>query len=133
MTESCQQRDLIRSGWFIAMWGWTAAAIAGQIVWPAANVWFSVALLLAWAAFCGFNARRCGRLHCYFTPPVLLLGALAILLLHFHLADFSGHWINLFLLTGVAFSCLAEIVFGRYFPRGQRPPEESTRDLRRHP
>ncbi len=114
MVESCEQRDLIRTKMFPMMLGPTAGLVAGQILWPQGSVVFSVALLLSWAAFCGMNARRCGRRHCYFTAPILLLGAAAVLLLHFDLVRFPGHWVNAFVLIGVLFSCVAEAVFGRY-------------------
>ncbi|MGH9815066.1 MAG: hypothetical protein ACRD6I_03215 [Candidatus Acidiferrales bacterium] len=121
MNENCRQKDLIRSQVFVGMLALTAALVAGQIFWHAAHDWFSVALLLSWAVFCATNARRCGRRHCYFTAPILALGALAILLLHFGLADFPGEWINVFVVAGVALACLAEAVLGEH--AGQ-PPQQ---------
>lgn len=112
--ENCRQRDLIRSRWLLLMLVMTAGTIAGQMLWPAANVWFSVGLLLSWAAFCGINARRCTRTHCYLTAPILLLGAVGILLLHFGVVHFPGYWINILIFGGIAVGCISEMVLGRY-------------------
>lgn len=114
MDESCKQRDLIRSKWLVLMLALTAGAVAGLVLWPSANVWFSVGLLLSWAAFCGVNARRCRRTHCYLTAPILFLGAVGVLLLHYGVVHFPGHWINVFIFGGVAIGCLAELAFGKY-------------------
>ncbi len=45
------------------------APIATTFVWAAAFAWMGVG--------CTLNARRCHRLHCYISAPVLFLGAVA--------------------------------------------------------
>jgi hypothetical protein len=53
--------------------GLIASLVAPSIAW-AAGAW---SLALAWmGAGCLVNARRCGRLHCFFSGPILLVGAL---------------------------------------------------------
>ncbi len=120
MSESCRQKDLIRSRLLLAMLGLSAALVAAQIFWRGAHDWFSIALLSSWAVFCAANARRCGRRHCYFTAPILAVSALAILLLELGVMDFPGYWINVFLIGGIALSCLAEMTFGAYFRSAQQ-------------
>lgn len=78
--EACAQRDLsARADSFLAVWGAPVVAgliasfVAPSIAW-AAGAW---SLVLAWmGAACLVNARRCGRLHCFFSGPILLVGAL---------------------------------------------------------
>ena len=42
---------------------------------------FALAATFGWAGTgCLLNARRCGRRHCFFSGPVLLLGAIAAVL-----------------------------------------------------
>ena len=60
------------------------------------------------------NARRCGRLHCYFTGPVFVLAAIYVALAA---ANVVPNRPGAFLLTVVAVSilaCLAELPLGRY-------------------
>ena len=114
MNEICQQKDLVRSKMFWLMWALTAVAVGGQIYWTAASPWFAAGLLLAWAAFCGINAQRCGRTHCYLTAPILFVGAVAMLLLHFEVIRFPGYWVNALVFGGIAIGCLTEMAFGKY-------------------
>jgi len=78
--EAYVRRDLsARAGSFLAVWGApvlvgiAASIFAPSITWSA-GAW---SLAFAWmGAACLINARRCGRLHCYFSGPILLAGAL---------------------------------------------------------
>lgn len=78
-TDKRARRDLsARAGSFLAIWGAPILiGVAGGLLAPtqswAAGVW---SIMFFWmGAACVFNARRCGRLHCYFAGPVLLAGA----------------------------------------------------------
>lgn len=70
--EACVRRDLSASiGSFLAVWGapvlagLIASLLSPSVAW-AAGAW---ALALAWmGGACQVNARRCGRLHCFFSP-----------------------------------------------------------------
>jgi len=55
-----------------------------QHYWPATIVLWMMIGSYAWMGVgCVINAARCGRLHCYLTGPVFLIGALAIALVGF--------------------------------------------------
>ncbi len=67
---------------------------------------------------CALNAWRCGRLHCYFTAPFLLVMAVSALLLGFGARGRSpAAWnvLSVVLIVGaLLFTWLPERVFGRY-------------------
>jgi hypothetical protein len=70
------------------------------------------------AAGCLINARRCGRIHCYFTGPFLSLMALASLSYGFGwlpLGSGGWNWIAGVTLAGaVILGCVPELLFGKY-------------------
>lgn len=64
---------------------------------------------------CVLNASRCGRLHCYFTGPLYLLGALASLLRGSGLIRLSWDDIGLTVLAGyLLLGRLPERIWGKY-------------------
>jgi hypothetical protein len=80
------------------------------VVWPTMLTFMGVACLL--------NARRCGRIHCYFTGPFFLLLALIGLLYGLDLLPLGARgWsmLSIALVVGsVALICVPEWLFGRY-------------------
>lgn len=68
---------------------------------------------------CVSNARRCGRVHCYFTGPYMLLFAIAFLIYGSGL--YRPAWVNISQLANVALwgTCLlwvvTELIFGKFF------------------
>ncbi len=85
----------------------------------AALSWPPVLLFMGGA--CLVNARRCGRLHCYFTGPYFLLLALVSLLYGLGVLPLGQHgwqWLCEALVIGaVALCCIPEWLFGRYRAR----------------
>ncbi|HEY2465371.1 MAG TPA: hypothetical protein VGI32_15030 [Steroidobacteraceae bacterium] len=78
-------------------------------VWAVAFAWMGVGCLL--------NARRCHRLHCYISGPVLLVGALAVGLLGVGAITPGPHTLNNTIsITSVLalFSFVPEVIWGRY-------------------
>ncbi|HEX3398626.1 MAG TPA: hypothetical protein VHS76_18110 [Steroidobacteraceae bacterium] len=78
-------------------------------VWAAALLWMGVGCLL--------NARRCHRLHCYFSGPVLLLGAVAVGLIGFDAVSLGPHAFNnaiSFTLLLALLSFVPEMFWGKY-------------------
>jgi hypothetical protein len=67
---------------------------------------------------CLLNASRCGRIHCYFTGPFFVLGAVASLGYGIGLLPFgpSGwKWIgDITIIGAIVLSCIPELVLGRY-------------------
>jgi hypothetical protein len=91
---------------------WLGLGLAGtSLVW--------VAGLTIMGLACVSNARRCGRVHCYFTGPWFLIAALAFVLYGFELVQPS--WLNftrlanITLFGGVALWILPELILGKYF------------------
>jgi hypothetical protein len=72
---------------------------------------------------CLLNARRCGRIHCYFTGP-FLIGAAAVALAYgagvFHVPDRRGwNWLGLIVLIGaLVLMTVPEAILGKYRKRG---------------
>jgi len=78
-------------------------------------------LLVFMGAACLVNARRCDRLHCYFTGPYFLLLA-AVSLFYglgiLPLGPRGWQWLNNALVVGaVVLCCIPEWVFGKYVRR----------------
>lgn len=119
--------DLFRSGVGILIWGVPVALLSVTanlgglypvIAWPLA--------LSFMGAACLFNARRCGRLHCYLTGPYFLLLALLSLLYGLGIIGLGKHgWSNLSLalvIGGAVLICVPEQLFGKYVRRRSVDP-----------
>jgi len=97
--------------------GWSADILkvprpAEPLVWSMALTWMG--------AGCALNARRCHRLHCYISAPVLFAGAAAVALIGLGLAPVapqaSGYVVDA-ALAAALLSFGAEAVFGKHFTR----------------
>ena len=72
---------------------------------------------LSWMSFaCLRNARHCGRMHCYFSGPFFLLGAVLTLTTAMRWTDvLTLNELGLFLLIGTPLVCiLPEVFWGTY-------------------
>jgi hypothetical protein len=81
--------------------------IAG--VWMVALGWMGIGCLL--------NARRCHRLHCYFSAPILLFGALVAGLIGFDVMTLGPHALSnaiSFTLVLALLSFVPEMIWGKY-------------------
>lgn len=118
----CVERDLsARTGSFIAIW-LAPIALAGLVTmsapsppWAAAIAWTAAFSWMGGA--CLLNARRCGRLHCYFSGPLLLIGALAALALGAGIVDLGPYGLTITVVATLALAALTygvELVWGRY-------------------
>lgn len=98
------------------IWGIPAAVLIMSPVRYLVIVWPIVLTLMGLA--CLLNARRCGRIHCYFTGPFLLLLALVGLLYGLDVVPLGPRgWpmLSIALVVGsVIFICVPEWFFGRY-------------------
>jgi hypothetical protein len=78
--EACARKDLSgRAGSFLTVWI-APIVLAGALSLADLSGLMSAAawtIAFAWmGAACLVNARRCGRLHCFFSGPILLAGAI---------------------------------------------------------
>lgn len=122
--SKCNERDLLSSRWAtLLLWvgPWVliistggTSSIIHAVVWTSA---FTVA-----GVACLVNARRCGRLHCFFTGPGFILAALASLLYGLDILPLGSHgwmWIldSTVVLTLFA-CCVLESLYGKYKTNG---------------
>ncbi len=121
-------RDLLsRRGTAILVYGAPTLAIvatSGQGVAEGARM---IVWTLAFAVMgiaCVVNAVRCGRVHCYFTGPFLLLLAAASLLHGLRVVSLGRNgwgWLGLVAIAGsVVFLTVPERLWGRYANRANR-------------
>ena len=82
--------------------------------WPAGRTWLWVTALVIAGSACVVNARRCGRLHCYITGPVLLFAGLYVVLARFGMLPLNPNRFLLILFVATVAACLMEIPLGRY-------------------
>jgi hypothetical protein len=78
-------------------------------VWAVAFAWMGIGCLL--------NARRCHRLHCYISGPILLLGAAAMGLLGLDAITLGPHGLNNTISITLVLALLSfvpEAIWGRY-------------------
>lgn len=115
------RRDLsARAGSYLAVWGApvlagaVASLVSPSVEW-AAGVW---SLALTWmGGACLVNARRCGRLHCFFSGPILLVGALLAGLIALRLLDAGAVSLGVIVVGALVLFGLTyavELAWGRY-------------------
>lgn len=120
--DDCARRDLsARTSSFLAIWLAPivlAALVAAFAPSPARSAPIAWAAALSWmGGACLLNARRCGRLHCYFSGPILLIGALAALALADGFVDVGAHGLTITVAVTLALASLTyglERIWGRY-------------------
>jgi hypothetical protein len=114
------QRDLLCSGmsgflfwclpWLVFALGWTVSPAWRTVLWTA-----SLGLM---GILCLLNASRCGRVHCRFTGPLFILGAVVSLAygLGFLRLGLSGwKWIcAVTVIGGIVLTWIPELILGRY-------------------
>jgi hypothetical protein len=115
MSSACARQDLTgeRIAW--VLWGLPAVALVlgaalGQV---ARTIIWTSAFLVAGVS-CVANARRCGRLHCYFTGPLYLFAAGATVLIGLGLMPGGWSWIAGVAIVGTVLAYVPEWVRGRY-------------------
>jgi hypothetical protein len=80
ISQCCEANDLVGRKSGILLWCLPTLAILVGLNWNAARPWLWIPALLVMGIGCVVNARRCGRLHCYITGPIFLLGAIYVIL-----------------------------------------------------
>ncbi|MBI1361757.1 MAG: hypothetical protein GC155_15880 [Alphaproteobacteria bacterium] len=116
---------------FLLAWGLPTAVIVatnflGAVI-PLGGIVAIVAGAFVWMGIaCLLNARQCGRRHCYFSGPILLVGAVAVVLFGLDILPPGPQALNLISLATivlVALTFVPEAIWGRYVQR--KPPNEA--------
>ena len=113
------------AGWGLPVVAMIAAAGLDleSVVWPVALAWMGGACLA--------NARRCGRVHCFFTGPFLLAMAALALAVGLDVVSLGARgwaWLGGGTLAGAALLYLVtERIWGRYRARAVGARESSPR------
>ncbi len=115
-------RDLLSSRRFaVLVYAGPTVAIIATATLGAPEALFTVVWTLGFTLMgvaCVLNAVRCGRVHCYFTGPFLLLLAAAGLLLGLRVISFGPHgwdWLGVVAAVGtILLLTVPERVWGRY-------------------
>ncbi len=112
--EHCGGGDLAgsRLGWFV--WGAPTVLFLAGAAWGPARAWLWIPSLAVAGSACVANAWRCGRLHCFVTGPLFLLGALATLLDATGLVAIDWHWVLIAIIAGTAGGYWLEWMRGQY-------------------
>src|SRR5215475_4851503 len=101
--------------WFAFALGFSASPALRTVLWTTSLGFMGVVCLV--------NASRCGRIHCLFTGPFFILGAVASLGFGLGLLPLGASgwkWIGaVIIIGGIALTCIPELVLGRY--RRNRP------------
>lgn len=120
-TKRSAALDWVRSPVRLAIW-WVIPIVVGNLadhlplsrpvtslIWAAALAWMGLG--------CVLNARRCHRRHCYFSGPILLTGAVVIVLVGWDVVSLGSNGLSLTIWTTfglVLLSFLPEVVWGKY-------------------
>ena len=117
VSQCCEANDLVgrRSG--ILLWCLPTLAILVGLNWNVARPWLWIPALLVMGIGCVVNARRCGRLHCYITGPIFLLGAIYVVLAEESIVPLRPNIFVLVVLGGATLASATELPFGRYANR----------------
>lgn len=107
--------DLVRGRRsFLILWGVPLALVALGLGWVDARAWLWVPALTIAGLACLANATRCGRLHCFLTGPLFLLGAAATLASRLGIITLASGWILAAMIVGTALGYAAEWIRGAY-------------------
>jgi hypothetical protein len=114
MTEYCANIDLVGSKTAWLVWCVPFALFVIGAFWSAGRVWLWVPSLVVAGVACLVNATRCGRLHCYVTGPLFLLGALATVLTALRYAPLTYREIAIAVFVGTLLAYVPEWTRGKY-------------------
>ena len=112
--RQCKKQDLTRGAGALALWCLPVAALIAGLNWPEARPWLWIPALLIMGVGCWVNAARCGRLHCYLSTPIFLIGAAYVVLAQFGLVPLPPGMFLDALLVATVLACMAELPLGKY-------------------
>src|SRR5258706_7235605 len=106
--------DLVGQKTGVLVWCLPTVALVVGLGWMMPRPWLWIPPLLVMGFGCLVNASRCGRLHCYFTGPVLVLAAIYVALAAANGVPMRLGPLLLTLCAIAMLACSAELPFGRY-------------------
>ncbi|MFQ5351756.1 MAG: hypothetical protein ACE5D3_01630 [Candidatus Binatia bacterium] len=115
MTTTPTKQDLVKGRATAALWQvpWAVILLASFldpiIQTPVWTVGFTIM-----GVACLANARGCGRLHCFLTGPLYLLGAGASVLRGFDAISIESRWVLYAMIIGTVLAYVPEWVRGQY-------------------
>lgn len=119
--DACARRDLSANApSFLAVWvaPIVAASALSLPVFPASTPAAAWTIAFIWmGAACLLNARRCGRVHCYVSGPILLIGALLAGALVLGVVEPGQYALAVLVAATLLLAALSyglELVWGRY-------------------
>ena len=110
----CEPNDLVSQKSGILLWCLPTLALFVGLVWRSKLAWIWIPAFLIMGIGCLVNARRCGRLHCYFTGPVFVLAAIYVALASANVLVLRPGAFLLIVGAIAMLACLAELPFGKY-------------------
>ncbi|MGA2369388.1 MAG: hypothetical protein ACLPPV_02840 [Candidatus Korobacteraceae bacterium] len=124
MTTPCAdnsggKHDLVSSKLAWLLWYVPLTVFIVGTFWGRGRAWLWTPALLVAGISCVINATRCGRLHCHFTGPLYLLGALAALLSGLGVVALPWTWILIAIVAGSVLAFVPEWIGRKYRGRGQ--------------
>ncbi|SRR6266567_8280322 len=119
MLKQGRQDDLVRGGSAVLFWCVPAVALFVSVPLGDDRWWIWSPALVVMGVACLANAARCGRLHCYITGPVFLIGAVVSMLRGTHQVSVPWNWIVGGVLIGWASGYVLEFFAGSYVERGR--------------
>ena len=114
MGNGCAGNDLVTHKIALLLWFIPGVLLLIGVFWSEGRAWVWTPALVVAGTACLVNAARCGRLHCYFTGPLCLLGAMATLLRGFGVVPLQWSWILFAVLGGSLLAFVPEWVGGKY-------------------
>jgi len=110
----CEPNDLVSQKSGILLWCLPTAALFVGLAWRDKLAWFWIPAFLIMGIGCLVNARRCGRLHCYFTGPVFVLAAIYVALAAANVVPLRPRAFLVIMCAIAMFACLPELPLGKY-------------------
>lgn len=114
MNQCCASNDMVGNNIAWLLWGVPLVLFVVGAFWPVGRVGLWIPAFVVAGGACLVNAARCGRLHCYVTGPLYLLGAAATGLTALGYVPVTYRQIAIAMFVGTLLAYVPERVRGKY-------------------